>query len=219
MAFPELGRKTNVIAITTQPREVKLIPYAWFLALEQPRFTIKRRAPAAGNFLHAGLRLHSRRSQRAESRRSASWLRARCHFVDPYDGQTNIVPHHVRRCLPHRRTVFGGKAIRIDAGPSLIDLQKFTEASASPVTWTYYDPVRFHRFANRVLGPNHSHVDALAPGAQVLPRYQLYRVQRPTSISSPRQKVTAAPTLWLASETSSGLNSTTTRIWWSATAR
>jgi hypothetical protein len=41
----------------------------------------------------------------------------------------------------------------------LIDLQKFTEALGLAVTWTYYDPVRFHRFANRVLGPDHSHAD------------------------------------------------------------
>jgi hypothetical protein len=54
---------------------------------------------------------------------------------------------------------FGAKAIRIDAGPSLIDLQKFTEALGLAVTWTYYDPIRFHRFANRVLGPDHSHAD------------------------------------------------------------
>ena len=54
---------------------------------------------------------------------------------------------------------YRGKAIRIDAGPSLIDLQKFTEAVGLAVTWTYYDPVRFRRFANRVLGPNHSHAD------------------------------------------------------------
>jgi hypothetical protein len=38
-------------------------------------------------------------------------------------------------------------------------LEKFTQALGLAVTWTYYDPVRFHRFSNRVLGPNHSRAD------------------------------------------------------------
>jgi hypothetical protein len=41
----------------------------------------------------------------------------------------------------------------------LINLQKFTEALGLAVTWTYYDPLRFSRFADRVLGPNHPHAD------------------------------------------------------------
>jgi hypothetical protein len=41
----------------------------------------------------------------------------------------------------------------------LIDFQKFTEALGLAVTWTYYDPIRFRRFSNRVLGPDHPYAD------------------------------------------------------------
>jgi hypothetical protein len=81
------------------------------------------------------------------------------HFIDPYTGQKNVVLGITCAACHTGELFFGGKAIRIDAGPSLIDLQKFTEALGLAVTWTYYDPIRFRRFATRVLGPNHSHAD------------------------------------------------------------
>jgi hypothetical protein len=81
------------------------------------------------------------------------------HFIDPNTGQTNVVLGITCAACHTGELFFGGKAIRIDAGPSLIDLQKFTEALGLAVTWTYYDPIRFHRFADRLLGPNHSHAD------------------------------------------------------------
>ncbi len=80
-------------------------------------------------------------------------------FVDPYTGQKLVVLGITCAACHTGELFYGGKAIRIDAGPSLIDLQKFTEALGLAVTWTYYDPPRFRRFAKRVLGPNHSHAD------------------------------------------------------------
>ena len=137
----------------------ELLPYAWFLALEQPRFTITG-APLfrENSYMQGfgfipdsayeqnpdGLPVGFARDDRfcgslhwAEKRRARHYLRA-CHTGELF---------------------FGRKAIRIDAGPSLIDLQKFTEALGLAVTWTYYDPIRFRRFASRVLGPDHPHAD------------------------------------------------------------
>jgi hypothetical protein len=78
------------------------------------------------------------------------------HFVDANTGQKNVVLGLTCAACHTGELFFGDKAIRIDAGPSLIDLQKFTEALGLAITWTYYDPPRFRRFAHRVLGPDPS---------------------------------------------------------------
>ena len=82
-------------------------------------------------------------------------------FVNPYTGQKNVVLGITCAACHTGELFFGEKAIRIDAGPSLIDFQKFTEALGLAVTWTYYDPIRFRRFANRVLGPDQPYADRL----------------------------------------------------------
>src|SRR5260370_6467111 len=76
------------------------------------------------------------------------------HFVDANTGQKNVVMGLTAAACNTGELFLGNKAIRIDAGPSMIDLQKFTEALGLAVTWTYYDPLRFDRFAHRVLGPD-----------------------------------------------------------------
>jgi hypothetical protein len=50
------------------------------------------------------------------------------HFVDPYTGQKTVVLGITCAACHTGELFYNGKAIRIDAGPSLIDLQKFTEA-------------------------------------------------------------------------------------------
>ena len=71
-------------------------------------------------------------------------------FVDPYTGQKTVVLGITCAACHTGELFYGGKAIRLEAGPSLIDLQKFTEAFGLSITWTYYDPLRFHRFADQV---------------------------------------------------------------------
>lgn len=137
----------------------ELLPYAWFLGLEQPRFTITG-APLFKEDIYLqgfgfipdpvsdqnpdGLPVGFTRDDR---------------FVDPYTGQRSVVLGITCAACHTGELFYGGKAIRIDAGPSMIDLQKFTEALGLAVTWTYYDPIRFRRFADRLLGPNHPHAD------------------------------------------------------------
>jgi len=136
-----------------------LIPYAWFLALEQPRFTIKGAAPFRENdylegfgFIPDGISLENPDGLPVGFTRDDR-------FVDPYTGQKNVVLGITCAACHTGELFYGGKAIRIDAGPSLIDFQKFTEALGLAVTWTYYDPIRFRRFSNRVLGPDHPYAD------------------------------------------------------------
>src|SRR5882762_5967072 len=137
----------------------ELLPYAWFLALEQPRFTIKG-APLFkdDSYLQGfGFIPDSVYEQNPDALPVGFARDDR--FVDHYTGQKNVVLGITCAACHTGELFFGAKAIRIDAGPSLIDLQKFTNALGLAVTWTYYDPWRFRRFAHRVLGPNPSRAD------------------------------------------------------------
>jgi uncharacterized protein (DUF2235 family) len=137
----------------------ELLPYAWFLALEQPRFAIIG-APLfkRDSYLQGFGFIPDTAYEQNPDALPVGFARDD-RFVDPYTGQKSVVLGITCAACHTGELFYGGKAIRIDAGPSLIDLEKFTEAIGLAVTWTYYDPLRFHRFANRVLGPNHAHAD------------------------------------------------------------
>jgi uncharacterized protein (DUF2235 family) len=136
-----------------------LLPYAWFLALEQPRFTIQGAPPFKDDSYLQGFGFIPDSAYEQNPDALPVGFARDDRFVDPYTGQKNVVLG-ITCAGCHTGELFSGdKAIRVDAGPSLIDLQKFTEALGLAVTWTYYDPLRFRRFAHRVLGPNPAHAD------------------------------------------------------------
>lgn len=137
----------------------ELLPYAWFLALEQPRFAIKGAPPFRENSYLQGFGFIPDSAYQQNPDGLPVGFARDDRFVDPYTGQKNVVLGITCAACHTGELLFGDKAIRIDAGPSLIDLQKFTEALGLGVSWTYYDPLRFRRFARRVLGPNYSHPD------------------------------------------------------------
>jgi hypothetical protein len=137
----------------------ELLPYAWFLALEQPKFTIKGARPFKDDRYLQGFGFIPDQAYEQNPDGLPVGFARDDRFVDPYTGQKSVVLGLTCAACHTGELFYGGKAIRIDAGPSLIDLQKFTEALGLAVTWTYYDPPRFHRFAKRVLGPNHSRAD------------------------------------------------------------
>ena len=137
----------------------ELLPYAWFLALEQPRFTIKGAPLFRDDSYLQGFGFIPDSAYEQNPDALPVGFARDDRFVDPYTGQKNVVLGITCAACHTGELFFGDKAIRIDAGPSLIDLQKFTNAIGLAVTWTYYDPLRFRRFAHRVLGPNPSHPD------------------------------------------------------------
>jgi uncharacterized protein (DUF2235 family) len=137
----------------------ELLPYAWFLALEQPRFTIKGAPLFKDDSYMQGFGFIPDPAYEQNPDALPVGFSRDDRFVDPYTGQKSVVLGITCAACHTGELFYDGKAIRIDAGPSLIDLQKFTEALGLAVTWTYYDPLRFRRFADRVLGPNHSPAD------------------------------------------------------------
>jgi uncharacterized protein (DUF2235 family) len=137
----------------------ELLPYAWFLALEQPRFSLRGAPPFRNNDYLQGFGFIPDQAYEQNPNGLPVGFARDDRFADPYTGQKQVVLGITCAACHTGELFYGGKAIRIDAGPSLIDLQKFTEALGLAITWTYYDPPRFRRFAKRVLGPNHSHAD------------------------------------------------------------
>ncbi len=137
----------------------ELLPYAWFLALEQPRFSLTGAPPFKNDRYMQGFGFIPDKAYEQNPDGLPVGFARDDRFVDPYTGQKLIVLAITCAACHTGELFYGGKAIRIDAGPSLINLQKFTEALGLAVTWTYYDPMRFHRFADRVLGPDHPHAD------------------------------------------------------------
>jgi uncharacterized protein (DUF2235 family) len=137
----------------------ELLPYAWFLALEQPRFRLRGAPPFRNNDYLQGFGFIPDQAYEQNPNGLPVGFARDDRFADPYTGQKQVVLGITCAACHTGELFYGGKAIRIDAGPSLIDLQKFTEALGLAITWTYYDPPRFRRFAKRVLGPNHSHAD------------------------------------------------------------
>ena len=112
----------------------ELLPYAWFLALEQPRFTIRGAPPFRedGYMQGFGFIPDSISSQNPDGL-PVGFVRDD-RFVDPYTGQKNVVLGITCAACHTGELFFEGTAIRIDAGPSLIDLQKFTEAVGLAIT-------------------------------------------------------------------------------------
>jgi len=137
----------------------ELLPYRWFLALEQPRFSITGAPLFKDDAYLQGFGFIPDSAYEQNPDALPVGFAHDDRFVDPYTGQKNVVLGITCAACHTGELFYGDKAIRIDAGPSLIELQKFTEALGLAVTWTYYDRVRFRRFAHRVLGPNPSHAD------------------------------------------------------------
>lgn len=132
----------------------ELMPYTWFLALEQPQFTIKGAPPFKDDSYMQGFGFIPDSANEQNPDTLPVGLARDDRFVDAYTGQKNVVLGLTCAACHTGELFFGDKAIRIDAGPSMIDLQKFTNALGLAITWTYYDPLRFRRFAHRILGPN-----------------------------------------------------------------
>ena len=136
-----------------------LIPYTWFVALEQPKLSARSAPLFRDNAYMAGFGFIPDVKSELNPDALPVGFTKDARFVDPYTGQKDVVLGITCAACHTGEIFYGDKAIRIDAGPSMIDLQKFTEALGLAITWAYYDPIRFGRFAERVLGPDHPRAD------------------------------------------------------------
>lgn len=164
-----------------------VVPFAWFVALEQPRLPLFVLGDVPllteTNYISRfGFLPNSRRAFDPENV-DIEWALAHDKsFVDddsvnnpyslpvgfardteyrwPTDAEEplDVVGFTCAAC--HTAQVnYNGKSVRIDGGPALTNLTKFELAVGASVFLTTYLPTRFDRFANTVLGEGHSDED------------------------------------------------------------
>ena len=134
-----------------------VIPYKWFISLEQPKISFFR---PAGNLTDSkflagfGFLPNSRNAYNPDGL-PVGFAKTE-NFLNPKTNKTdNVVGFTCAAC--HTGQInYQGKGIRIEGGPSMIDLNKFKTAVGLSLLLTRYEPLRFNRFANRVLGEDHT---------------------------------------------------------------
>ncbi|WP_413205934.1 di-heme-cytochrome C peroxidase [Rhodospirillum sp. A1_3_36] len=78
-------------------------------------------------------------------------------YVDPETGET--IPDQVGLSCAACHTghmVYKGTSLRVDGAPAITNLDKFSKALGLAVVFTDLFPSRFNRFANKLLGPDHT---------------------------------------------------------------
>jgi processive rubber oxygenase RoxA-like protein len=134
----------------------RLMPLAWFLALEQPgnatsflepanveRFRLLPRDPAAGNPLPVGFV----EDVRDDDKLSVTKLR----WKSNQTATEKWVGLNCSACHTAELT-YKNRAIHVDGAPTLSDFQTFFEDLATALAETRDDATKFGRFARKVLG-------------------------------------------------------------------
>ncbi len=158
----------------------RLLPWAWFKALEQPTsealfvddahmasFRYLPRTSSLGLQLPVGFVIDTQDdSDLSPSRSKLRWK----------SGQTSNESWVGMNCSAcHTGEIkYGDHTLRIDGGPSLADFQLFIKSLNAALLATQDDPAKFQRFAGRVLGSNDSSANRsmLASALGTLIRWQ-----------------------------------------------
>ena len=139
------------------PQGTRLVPYDWFMALEQPCFSLFSCELFADKTYLA--RFGFLASQ-VESKLNPDGLpigfARQEDFHDPDTGKTYpVVGLNCAAC--HTGELHYGKyAVQVDGAPAMIEVTEFQKALALSVGFTKFIPFRYGRFEKRVLGPNAS---------------------------------------------------------------
>jgi len=125
----------------------RIMPYQWYLYLEQHN---------SDTYFRDNAHMESLRYiPAAKNRWNPDGLAVG--FAKDIDRNTNEqwVGFNCSAC--HTAQIhFNGKGIRIDGGPTLADFERFNTALVSAMSATYQSQDKYRRFANNVLGSNHS---------------------------------------------------------------
>ncbi len=133
-----------------------LVPYKWFLALEQPKLKVFGRVPKFSDsdyLARFGFLPDAINSQNPDGLPVGF---AKDTVADPDTGQSmDVIGLSCAAC--HTGQVeYRGKGIRIDGGSATVDLASFQAELGFAVAFTDKIPFRFDRFARRVIGPKAS---------------------------------------------------------------
>jgi hypothetical protein len=131
----------------------KLMPYRWFLALEQPRLRPFGSAPrfAAPEHLARFGFIPDAPSAENPDGLPVGFARDEFGVREGTDQPETVVGLTCAAC--HTGQIeFGRRAVRIDGGPAMTDTAAFQEHLGRALLLTYVSGPRFERFAARVLG-------------------------------------------------------------------
>lgn len=133
-----------------------VIPYQWFIALEQPRLSLGANPPVtAPDFMAKFGFLKDEKRENNPDALPVGFTKTENYF-DPKTAKTNTVVGFNCAACHTAQINYRGKGIRVEGGPAMIDLQKFKKALGLSLLLTDLDPFRFRRFADRVLGEESS---------------------------------------------------------------
>ncbi|WP_213806716.1 di-heme-cytochrome C peroxidase [Granulicella sp. dw_53] len=138
------------------PQGTEVMPYKWFLALEQPGIKVFGTVPmfaetsymARFGFLPNGVD--------AGNPDGLPVGFAKASIVDPHTGVALDVVGFTCAACHTGQVEYRGKGVRIDGGSAAADLSAFQNEVAYAVGFTDKIPFRFGRFAKRVLGEDAS---------------------------------------------------------------
>jgi hypothetical protein len=139
------------------PQGTRLVPYDWFMALEQPCLSISGCDLLADKTYLArfGFLVSQTDSKLNPDALPIGFARQQ-DFYDPETQKTYpVVGLNCAAC--HTTELHYGKyAVRVDGAPAMIEVTEFQKALALSVAFTKLIPFRYGRFEKRVLGPNAS---------------------------------------------------------------
>ncbi|MBZ5722098.1 MAG: hypothetical protein LAO03_17130 [Acidobacteriia bacterium] len=134
----------------------ELMPYAWFMALEQPELKLFGAVPKFHDANYLGRFGFLPDDRTPENPEGLPVGFAKDTVVDPQSGQTVEVVGLTCAACHTGQLEYQGKGVRIDGGSATADLLSFQTELGFAAAMTEFVPWRFDRFAKHVLGTNSS---------------------------------------------------------------
>jgi hypothetical protein len=135
----------------------RLLPYEWFMALEQPCLKLTACEPfAAKTYLGRFGFLESLPDPKHNPDGLPVGFARQENFYDPMTRQTYPVVGLTCATCHTGELHYGKYAVRIEGGPAMIEISEFQKALGIALGLTQKYPFRFGRFADKVLGPGAS---------------------------------------------------------------
>jgi mono/diheme cytochrome c family protein len=137
------------------PQGTRLIPYDWFMALEQPCLSLFGcDLFAAKTYLARFGFLSSRTDSKLNPDGLPVGFARQEDFYDPDTGKIYAVVGLNCAACHTGELHYGKHAVRVDGAPAIIEVTEFQKALLLAVGFTQKIPFRYGRFEKRVLGPS-----------------------------------------------------------------
>jgi cytochrome c5 len=132
----------------------ELLPYKWFLALEQPKLKLFGAVPKFSDTAYLARFGFLPDAAGPQNPDSLPVGFAKDTVVDPRSGETVDVVGLTCAACHTGQVEYKGKGIRIDGGSATVDMASFQAELGYAVAFADKIPFRFDRFARAVLGAN-----------------------------------------------------------------